>query len=69
MALYASIHHFGGILVAPGFTDAVKFADRSPYGTSQVDAPGTNPVDDTTRAAAQHQAERVVRIASRLKAA
>ncbi|MET7595804.1 NAD(P)H:quinone oxidoreductase [Streptomyces sp. NPDC004082] len=68
-ALYTSVHHFGGIVVAPGFTDPVKFADGNPYGTSHVDAQGTNPVDDTTRAAARHQAERVVKIASRLKAA
>jgi NAD(P)H dehydrogenase (quinone) len=34
-----------------------------------VDAQGTNPVDDTTRAAARHQAERVVKIAAQLKAA
>ncbi|WP_326763274.1 NAD(P)H:quinone oxidoreductase (plasmid) [Streptomyces sp. NBC_01591] len=68
-ALYTSVHHFGGIVVAPGFTDPVKFADGNPYGTSHVDGQGTNPVDDTTRAAARHQAERVVRIAAQLKAA
>ncbi|MGX1267448.1 NAD(P)H:quinone oxidoreductase [Streptomyces phaeoluteigriseus] len=68
-ALYTSVHHFGGILVAPGFTDAVKFADGNPYGTSHVDGQGTLPVDDTTRAAARHQAERVVKIAAKLKAA
>ncbi|MEU2494958.1 NAD(P)H:quinone oxidoreductase [Streptomyces sp. NPDC007883] len=68
-ALYTSVHHFGGIVVAPGFTDPVKFADGNPYGTSHVDGQGTNPVDDTTRAAARHQAERVVRTAARLKAA
>ncbi|MEV6654668.1 NAD(P)H:quinone oxidoreductase [Streptomyces sp. NPDC051219] len=68
-ALYTSVHHFGGIVVAPGFTDPVKFADGNPYGTSHVDGQGTNPVDDTTRAAARHQAERVVKIAAQLKAA
>ncbi|MEV6233509.1 NAD(P)H-dependent oxidoreductase [Saccharopolyspora shandongensis] len=68
-ALYTSVHHFGGIVVAPGFTDPVKFADGNPYGTSHVDWQGTNPVDDTTRAAARHQAERMVRIAAQLKAA
>ncbi|MEV0700878.1 NAD(P)H:quinone oxidoreductase [Saccharopolyspora sp. NPDC050389] len=68
-ALYTSVHHFGGIVVAPGFTDPVKFADGNPYGTSHVDGQGTNPVDDTTRAAARHQAERMVRIAAQLKAA
>ncbi|MGW1888597.1 flavodoxin family protein [Streptomyces sp. NPDC001970] len=68
-ALYTSVHHFGGIVVAPGFTDPVKFADGNPYGTSHVDAQGANPVDDTTRAAARVQAERVVKIAAQLKAA
>lgn len=68
LALYNSVHHFGGILVAPGYTDPVKFADGNPYGTSHVDAQGENPVDDTTRDAARVQAERVVRIAAALKA-
>ncbi|MFJ4467080.1 NAD(P)H:quinone oxidoreductase [Streptomyces sp. NPDC089424] len=68
LALYNSIHHFGGILVSPGYTDAVKFADGNPYGTSHVDAQGNNPVDETTRNAARVQAERVVTIAARLKA-
>ncbi|MER6943017.1 NAD(P)H-dependent oxidoreductase [Nonomuraea sp. NPDC000554] len=68
-ALYTSVHHFGGIVVAPGFTSPVKFVDGNPYGTSHVDGQGTNPVDDTTRAAARVQAERVVRIAAQLKAA
>lgn len=68
-ALYTSVHHFGGIVVAPGFTDPVKFLDGNPYGTSHVDGQGTLPVNDTTRAAARHQAERVVKIAANLKAA
>ncbi|WP_069813203.1 NAD(P)H:quinone oxidoreductase [Streptomyces sp. TP-A0874] len=68
LALYNSFHHFGGIVVAPGYTDPAKFADGNPYGTSHVDAQGNNPVDDTTREAARIQAERVVKIASALKA-
>jgi NAD(P)H dehydrogenase (quinone) len=68
-ALYTSIHHFGGILVAPGFTDPVKFVDGNPYGTSHVDEQGTNPVGDGTRNAARVQAGRVMKIASLLKAA
>ncbi|MFD8593162.1 NAD(P)H:quinone oxidoreductase [Streptomyces sp. NPDC059637] len=68
LALYNSFHHFGGIVVAPGYTDPAKFADGNPYGTSHVDAQGNNPVDDTTRAAARVQAERIVKIASALKA-
>jgi NAD(P)H dehydrogenase (quinone) len=69
LALYNSVHHFGGIVVAPGFTDPVKFADGNPYGTSHVDGQGSRPVDETTRAAARHQATRVIKIASQLNAA
>jgi NAD(P)H dehydrogenase (quinone) len=68
LALYNSVHHFGGIVVAPGYTDSGKFADGNPYGTSHVDAEGTNPVGDTTRNAARIQAERVVKIAACLAA-
>ncbi|MEV6291479.1 NAD(P)H:quinone oxidoreductase [Streptomyces sp. NPDC004059] len=69
LALYNSIHHFGGITVSPGFTDPAKFTDGNPYGTSHVDAQGNNPVDDTTRTAARIQAERAVKIAASLRAA
>ncbi|MEU8717955.1 NAD(P)H:quinone oxidoreductase [Streptomyces sp. NPDC048663] len=68
-ALYTSIHQFGGITVTPGFTDPQKFVDGNPYGTSHVDGQGTLPVDDTTRAAARIQVERVVKIAERLQPA
>ncbi|MGY1439753.1 NAD(P)H:quinone oxidoreductase [Streptomyces reniochalinae] len=66
LALYNTVHHFGGILVAPGYTDPAKFGDGNPYGTSHVDAQGNNPVDDTTRTAARIQAERVVKVAAAL---
>ncbi|MEU6345674.1 NAD(P)H:quinone oxidoreductase [Streptomyces sp. NPDC046977] len=69
LALYNSIHHFGGITVTPGFTDPSKFVDGNPYGTSHVDGQGSNPIDDITRTAARIQAERVVRLAARVKAA
>ncbi|GAB2582707.1 NAD(P)H:quinone oxidoreductase [Streptomyces capparidis] len=66
-ALYTTIHHFGGILVAPGFTDPAKFVDGNPYGTSHVAGQGDKPVDDVTRNAARVQAERVVRVARKLQ--
>ena len=69
MALYTSVHHFGGIIVSPGFTDPLKFNDGNPYGTSHVDGQGAYPVDEITRAAAHYQVERVVKIAGRLKGA
>lgn len=66
-ALYTSIHHFGGIVVAPGYTDSAKFADGNPYGTSYVTG-DTSGIDGVTRAAAQVQAQRVVRITTALVA-
>ena len=36
LALYNTLHHFGGILVSPGYTDPVKFADGNPYGVSHA---------------------------------
>ncbi|GAA4899187.1 NAD(P)H:quinone oxidoreductase [Streptomonospora salina] len=68
LALSNTFYHFGGIIVAPGYTDASKFADGNPYGTSHVDAQGNSPVDDVTRTAAQVQSRRVVRVAADLKA-
>ncbi|MFG2886255.1 NAD(P)H:quinone oxidoreductase [Streptomyces sp. NPDC048297] len=67
LALYNSIHHFGGLVVPPGYTDPVKFVDGNPYGTSHADAQGSNPIGDETRNSARYQAERVVRIAGALK--
>jgi NAD(P)H dehydrogenase (quinone) len=64
LALYNTAYHFGGIVVSPGYTDESKFTDGNPYGTSHVSGHGD--VDDTARTAAAVQAERVVRIASRL---
>ena len=69
LALYNSIYHFGGILVAPGYTDPVKFADGNPYGTSHVNGQGAIPVDDTARAAASYQGKRVATVSARFSAA
>jgi NAD(P)H:quinone oxidoreductase type IV len=67
LALYNTIHHFGGIVVAPGYTDPVKFVDGNPYGTSHVAGQGDLPVDDTARNAGEFQGRRVVRIATAVK--
>ncbi|ASO20377.1 NAD(P)H dehydrogenase (quinone) [Actinoalloteichus hoggarensis] len=68
LALYHTVHHFGGIIVSPGYTDGSKFVDGNPYGTSHVDGQGATPVDDTTRTAAAVQARRVVTTTAALKA-
>lgn len=67
LALYNSVHHFGGILVAPGYTDGSKFVDGNPYGTSHVDGQGELKVDAETRQAASVQARRVVSVARALR--
>ncbi|WP_392671433.1 NAD(P)H:quinone oxidoreductase [Streptomyces sp. LN785] len=67
LALYNTIHHFGGILVAPGYTDPSKFVDGNPYGTSHVAGQGELPVGEQTLTAARVQAERVVKFARALK--
>ncbi|MCK7624253.1 NAD(P)H:quinone oxidoreductase [Streptomyces sp. RS10V-4] len=67
LALYHTVHHFGGILIAPGYTDPAKFTDGNPYGTSHVGGPET-PVDADARTAARVQAERVVKFTKAIKA-
>lgn len=67
LALYNTIHHFGGIIASPGYTDGSKFVDGNPYGTSHIAGQGDLPVDDTTRTAAAVQAKRVVKIAQALR--
>lgn len=67
LALYNSLHHFGGIVVAPGYTDPLKFADGNPYGVSHVTG-GSNdaPLTDVEFAALDHLAGRVITVAGRL---
>ncbi|WP_440105569.1 NAD(P)H:quinone oxidoreductase [Streptosporangium sp. H16] len=69
LAIYNSIYHFGGLIAPPGYTDPVKYVDGNPYGTSHhaVFGPDLGSIDDDTRNAARHQAERVVRLGRALK--
>ncbi|MSX06815.1 MAG: NAD(P)H dehydrogenase, partial [Actinobacteria bacterium] len=67
IGLYTSLMHFGGVLVPPGYTDGLKFADGNPYGVSHVTGPeNKNELDDATTAALTHMATRVVTIAEAL---
>ncbi len=66
LALYNTVHHFGGIVVAPGYTDPIKFVDGNPYGTSHVAGQGDIPIADTTHQAASFQGSRVARITGAL---
>ncbi|GGO13644.1 NAD(P)H:quinone oxidoreductase [Micromonospora parathelypteridis] len=69
LALYNTIHHFGGLVVAPGYTDPLKFGDGNPYGVSHVTG-GSNdaPLGDAQLNALDHMAQRVVKIAGKLTA-
>ena len=67
--LYVSLMHFGGILVPPGYTDPVKFADGNPYGVSHVTGPGNqNELSEDTNNALDHLTRRVLAVADRLSA-
>ena len=66
LALYNTVHHFGGFVVAPGYTDPVKFADGNPYGSSFVSGQGDRP-DQTALDGAVYQGKRVAEIAAALK--
>lgn len=65
--LYVTLMHFGGIIVPPGYTNELKFVDGNPYGVSHVTGPDNqSPLNDATKAALEHLAQRVVTIADRL---
>ncbi|NJC74067.1 NAD(P)H:quinone oxidoreductase [Planosporangium thailandense] len=69
LALYNTFYHFGGIVVAPGYTDPLKFVDGNPYGVSHVTGgSNTDPLTEVQFAALDHLADRAVTIARRLKA-
>lgn len=65
--LYVTLMHFGGIIVPPGYTDEVKFADGNPYGVGLIaNRDNITEFDETTKNALDHLARRVVTVAGRL---
>jgi NAD(P)H dehydrogenase (quinone) len=69
LALYHTITHFGGVIVPPGYTDPLKFADGNPYGVSHVTgASNTDPLTDVQFAALDHLATRILTVAAKLAA-
>ena len=69
LALYNTLHHFGGILVTPGYTDPVKFADGNPYGVSPATGSDNDaPRGDEEHDALQHLVERIVEVTGHLTA-
>lgn len=67
LTVYVTVMHFGGIIVAPGYTDPLKFADGNPYGVG-LTATRENVTEHgaTTNDALDHLARRVVTVAGRL---
>lgn len=67
LTLYVTLMHFGGIIVAPGYTDPVKFVDGNPYGVGlTASRENVTELDDATVDALDHLARRVVEVTSRL---
>ncbi|MDO4665181.1 MAG: NAD(P)H:quinone oxidoreductase [Actinomycetaceae bacterium] len=65
--IYQMIMHFGGYIVAPGYTDPTKFVDGNPYGVSHTTGgKNTGELSDDTIAALQHMARRIVETAGKL---
>jgi NAD(P)H dehydrogenase (quinone) len=61
LALYNTLHHWGAILVAPGYTDeSVTQAGGNPYGTAHASAGG--PPTSDVLAAARYQGRRLAAI-------
>ena len=67
LAMYNSFYHFGGLIVPPGYTDPLKFADGNPYGASHISANGANPPQEQDLTAVAYSAKRAVEIAAQLK--
>ena len=66
-ALHTTFVHLGGIIVPPGYTDSIKFADGNPYGVGKVTGGGTDLTDDDL-AALDHLVTRVLTVAGKLAA-
>jgi NAD(P)H dehydrogenase (quinone) len=61
LALYNTMHHWGAIVVAPGYTDPLVYgAGGNPYGTSHASAGG--PPGRDVLAAARYQGRRLAAI-------
>ncbi|MFS0576049.1 NAD(P)H:quinone oxidoreductase [Sporosarcina sp. 179-K 3D1 HS] len=67
LSLYTTMYHWGAIVAAPGYTDAVTFgAGGNPYGTSVTVSQDGKMIEDV-EAAVKHQAKRTVKVAEALK--
>ncbi|HEX8272449.1 MAG TPA: NAD(P)H:quinone oxidoreductase [Longimicrobiaceae bacterium] len=61
-SLYNTFHHWGAIVVAPGYADPVQFQSGNPYGASFTSANGTLPPDEAALASARFQGRRLAEV-------
>jgi NAD(P)H dehydrogenase (quinone) len=68
LALYNTMHHWGAIVVAPGYThEAFTEAGGNPYGTAHPSGLGGTEPSKAALAAARQQGQRLARIAALLR--
>ena len=68
LALYTTMHHWGSVIVPPGYTDgSIGVAGGNPYGVAH--ASGAGAPAEATLEAARHQGRRLARMAHALLAA
>ncbi|ALJ18467.1 NAD(P)H:quinone oxidoreductase [Microbacterium sp. No. 7] len=69
LSLFATLSHFGAIIVPPGYTDAsIAAAGGNPYGISVTSGAKPRTATDADLAAARYQGGRLARVAGRLAA-
>ena len=69
LSLYTTFYHWGALVVAPGYTDAVLYgAGGNPYGTSVTVGQDGKMIEDV-QGAVKHQAKRTATVAEWIKKA
>ncbi|GAB3863510.1 NAD(P)H:quinone oxidoreductase [Micromonospora andamanensis] len=67
LSLFNVFYHWGGVVVAPGYTDPSQFTAGNPYGASHTSNNGEVPPDHVALGATALTAKRAVRIGAALK--
>lgn len=66
LSLYKTMHHWGAIVIPPGYTDEVMFkAGGNPYGVSVTS--GKENLNQQIKAAVEHQTKRTLQVAEWIK--
>lgn len=67
LSMFHCFHHWGGIVVTPGYVDPSQFAAGNPYGASHTSNNGEVPPDATALTATRLTAQRAVQVSRALK--